>query len=362
VGGSGESIETYGYDLRVMVNDAKRPSVSTFFQNYADLSTVVSGIAVGSVTHRACMDRMLTGTQSTSRPDFAAIVGSTYGSERPLACLDTCGQSRAGTLGASIGRLGARSQIVALLDREKAFDAPAEMGVAYPQIVPTDQDQSSVDTYRRLRIAALEQSRARGGRNATHVANYIESLDRAVALRGKADTLLDTVRLGHNPANLDLSLLVSELFVGEVCQTVLVDSAQSWDTHSTNSDQHESYEGLFALLNQMMGTFEDQGILEETVVAVVSEMSRTPMLNDDQGKDHWPVTSALLVGPRVGSGRTLGGTTDELSALPVDLASGDVAESGGTTLTYDSFTAGLLQALDVDSEEWLPGTTPLAIV
>jgi hypothetical protein len=360
-GGNGEAIETFGQDMRIMVNDAKRPSVSSFFQSYADVSTIVSGIAVGSVTHRACMDRMLTGTQSTSRPDFAAIVGSTYGSDRPLACLDTCGQSRAGNLAASIGRLGARSQIVTLLDREETFDAPADMGIAYPQIVPAAADQGALDAYRTARIAALEAKRASGGRNATHIANYRESLERQTALRAKSEVILDAIRLGHNPANLDLSLLVADLFTGGVCQTVLVDSNQDWDTHAANDNQHDSYEGLFALLNDMMGTFETAGILEETVVAVVSEMSRTPMLNDDRGKDHWPVTSTLLVGPRVGTGRTLGGTTDEVSALPVDLASGEVYESG-TTLTYDSFTAGLLEALDVDPEEWLPGTTPLRIV
>ena len=32
------------------------------------------------------------------------------------------------------------------------------------------------------------------------------------------------------------------------------------------------------------------------MVVVVSEMSRTPVMNSDNGKDHWSYTSALLFG------------------------------------------------------------------
>ena len=51
--GGDESVATYGYDLQVMVNDDKRPSVSSFFDRYGSSSTVVRGIEVGSVAHRS---------------------------------------------------------------------------------------------------------------------------------------------------------------------------------------------------------------------------------------------------------------------------------------------------------------------
>ena len=362
--GGDESIATYGYDLQVMVNDAKRPSVSRFFDKYGSTSTIVRGIQVGSIAHRSSMDRMLTGTRAgATAPDFAAIVGSTYGSDLPLGCVDMCGQSRSGPLAASVGRIGASSQIVTLLDREDAFYAPAEMGVQYPQIVPTAADEEALESYLEQRISALEATRAGGGKNATHVANFRESMVRKALLQGKSEQFLDGLRLGRTVAHADLSGLVTGLFTNGICRSVILDSSQGWDTHSTNTNQHDSYEGLFDTLGGMVDAIDAAGILDDTVVVVLSELGRMPSLNEDLGKDHWPVTSALLVGPRVGTGRSLGGTTSSLASCTVDLASGELDDNSGTVINYESFTAGLLKALDVDPADWLTDeTTPLGIV
>ena len=362
--GGDESIGTYGYDLQVMVNDAKRPSVSRFFDKYGSNSTIVRGIQVGSIAHRSSMDRMLTGTRAgATAPDFAAIVGSTYGATLPLGCVDMCGQSRSGPLAASIGRIGASSQIVTLLDREDAFQAPAEMGVQYPQIVPTAGDEEALESYLEQRIAALESKRASGGLNAAHVADFRESMLRKALVQGKSEQFLEGLRLGQTVAHADLSKLVTGLFTNGICQSVILDSSERWDTHSTNTDQHDSYEGLFDTLGGMVDAIDAAGILDDTVVVVLSELGRMPALNEDLGKDHWPVTSALLVGPRVGTGRALGGTTNSVAACTVDLASGELDENSGMVINYESFTAGVLQALDVDPGEWISeDTTPLGIV
>ena len=362
--GGEESVATYGYDLQVMVNDAKRPSVSSFFDKYGTSSTIVRGIEVGSIAHRSCMDRMLTGTRAgATAPDFAAIFGSTYGSDRPLACVDMCGQSRTGPLAASIGRIGASSQIVTLLDREDAFYAPPEMGVQYPQITPNDGEQGRLETYLESRIAALEAKRRSGGRNATHIANFRESLLRKGLIQEKRDAFLDELRLGQTTAHADFSEIVTGLFTNGLCQSVILDSSQGWDTHAVNTDQHDSYEGLFAMLGGMVDAIDAAGILDDTVVVVLSELGRMPSLNEDLGKDHWPVTSALLVGPRVGTGRSLGGTTSSLAARTVDLPSGELDDNSGTAINYESFTAGLLQALDVDPADWIEAEAgPLGIV
>jgi hypothetical protein len=362
--GGDESVATYGYDLQVMVNDTKRPSVSSFFDRYGSSSTIVRGIEVGSVAHRSCMDRMLTGTRAgATAPDFAAIVGSTYGAERPLACVDMCGQSRSGPLAASVGRIGANSQIVTLLDRGDAFYAPADLGVQYPQIVPTTDDQAHLEGYLESRIAALESRRRAGGKNATHVANFRESMLRKGLIQAKSEQFLEELRLGQTAAHADLSGLVTGLFTNGICQSVILDSSQSWDTHSANTNQHDSYEGLFDMLGGMVDAIDAAGIFDDTVVVVLSELGRMPSLNEDLGKDHWPVTSALLVGPRVGTGRSLGGTTSSLASRTVDIQSGEVDDSSGTSINYENFTAGLLKALDVDPEEWISEeTTPLGIV
>ena len=88
-------------------------------------------------------------------------------------------------------------------------------------------------------------------------------------------------------------------------------------------------------------------------------MTRTPKINSDGGKDHWPSTSALIVSGSIEGGRVLGGTDEgTLEALPVDLHTGSVDENG-STLSYDRFVAGVLHAVGVDTEEYLPNVEVL---
>jgi uncharacterized protein (DUF1501 family) len=102
---------------------------------------------------------------------------------------------------------------------------------------------------------------------------------------------------------------------------------------------------------------EREALLDHTLVAVVSEMGRTPRLNGDNGKDHWPVTSALLLGAGVRGGRVLGATSGDLDALSIDLHSG-VPSLDGKQLQAPNFVAGVLEALGIDPEPFAPGVEP----
>ena len=86
---------------------------------------------------------------------------------------------------------------------------------------------------------------------------------------------------------------------------------------------------------------------------VVSEMGRTPRLNSDGGKDHWPITSALVFGAGVKGGRSYGATTDDVAGAAIDLSTGDIA-SDGHKLLADNVVAGLLDLVGVDPANYLP--------
>ena len=137
-----------------------------------------------------------------------------------------------------------------------------------------------------------------------------------------------------------------------------------WDTHDDNLVQIPQAEafflGLQALVDEMTvrpGLSAGSRMIDDTVLLVVSEMGRTPKLNDTGGKDHWPVTSAMVIGGGLPAGRVLGGTDDALLGLDVDLDSG--APSGsGTQIQYGNFAAGLLEAIGVDASAYLPEVEP----
>jgi len=95
-------------------------------------------------------------------------------------------------------------------------------------------------------------------------------------------------------------------------------------------------------------------LADETVVVVISEMGRTPNLNEEDGKDHWPFTSALIVGPGIDGGRTAGGFDENFYGKLIDPDTGEVSQDG-IDLSAGSFGATLLALAGIDYEEYLPG-------
>jgi uncharacterized protein (DUF1501 family) len=87
-----------------------------------------------------------------------------------------------------------------------------------------------------------------------------------------------------------------------------------WDTHGNN----------FSHLKQNLPTFDkgiaalvrdiyDRGLDKDVTVAVWGEFGRTPKINKDAGRDHWPrVNGALLAGGGLRTGQVIG-STDELA-------------------------------------------------
>ena len=92
-------------------------------------------------------------------------------------------------------------------------------------------------------------------------------------------------------------------------------------------------------------------MLDDTVVAVFSEMSRTLRTggvgDPHAGTAHWPVTSALVIGAGVRGGQTYGAVDLDGGSLPIDFATGAPA-AGGRVVLYSHFVAGLLSLCGVD--------------
>ena len=148
---------------------------------------------------------------------------------------------------------------------------------------------------------------------------------------------------------LDSQLDLAVRFLKEgISRAVLVEDGTEWDTHYENhARQAPALQQLYTTLHRFMDALDREGLLENTVVAVISEMSRTPKLNENAGKDHWPVTSALLLGSSVRGGSIVGATNEIGESTRVRLADGQPDE-GGQTITSANFVAGVLGALGVE--------------
>ena len=61
--------------------------------------------------------------------------------------------------------------------------------------------------------------------------------------------------------------------------------------------------------NTVDWSLEDRGLLENTLVVWMGEFGRTPKINKNAGRDHWPqVSCALLAGGGMRTGQVIGAT------------------------------------------------------
>ncbi|MFM7323228.1 MAG: DUF1501 domain-containing protein [Armatimonadota bacterium] len=96
-----------------------------------------------------------------------------------------------------------------------------------------------------------------------------------------------------------------------------------WDFHGDNFGQLRRY--LPMLDNAVCGLVQDldqRGMLDDVSVVVWGEFGRTPKINKDGGRDHWPRAQfALLAGGGMRTGQVIGSTNrfgEEPDERPVD--------------------------------------------
>jgi hypothetical protein len=287
---------------------------------------------------------------------MATITGYELGRALPLGSVDLSGWSMAGPLAASSGRIGYQSQIAALLDPTAQFVAPPGSGYTYPLFEMNPADEASVEVFVRNRAKALGERFRDNGQNDAAIADFLDSLDRGDRFRDKAASILKDLTIGTAAGFGDQVGIAIDLLKSETCRAVTLETRQEWDTHEGNALQHTSYQQLFVGLNQLMGELSKYGMLDDTVVAVLSEMTRTPLRNSAAGKDHWGHTSAILMGAVRGNAVS-GATSGLLESELMDLRTGEVTDKG-EFCKYDDLCAGLLELVDVDPGDWLPGVVP----
>jgi hypothetical protein len=346
-----ESIAEYG-SIRVAANPFKRPSTTLFFDRWADRCCVVNGIFTGAVGHETATIRMLTGTESNRNADLCAIVGH-HGSEAlPLGYVALAGPVFVGSYAASSGQVGFNSQLKLLFDRSTTYPPPAGTPYGYPLYAPSVEDELEIDAFLRARADTWVRERGR----TRQIADLEESWSRRQRFRESAGDLMQTLVLGKEPTFAIQADLATDLLLRGVCRSVGMDSKSAWDSHSTNAGQHLNFELLYVSLDYLMSNLSDAGLLDSTLVLVVSEMTRTPRLNVNAGKDHWPHATVLMMGAGVKPSGSVGGYDERLESQPVDLQTGDVVGSGAS-LGYDNLAASILEHLDVDPGPYF-GATP----
>lgn len=104
--------------------------------------------------------------------------------------------------------------------------------------------------------------------------------------------------------------------------------SNSWDTHAKNDEGHRDRlcPPLDRTLSVLLDDLQERGLLESTVVLAMGEFGRTPFVNPDLGRDHWPTCWSLVLGGGGIKGGQVIGSSDENGAYVTSRATsmGDI--------------------------------------
>lgn len=105
-------------------------------------------------------------------------------------------------------------------------------------------------------------------------------------------------------------LLMARRLVEAGCRSVSL-SFGRWDSHGQNFALVRDHGSkLDRCLSALIEDLDQRGMLDDVTVVAWGEFGRTPTINKDAGRDHWPqVSCALLAGGGMKVGQVIGSTT-----------------------------------------------------
>jgi hypothetical protein len=116
-------------------------------------------------------------------------------------------------------------------------------------------------------------------------------------------------------------------------------NALGWDTHIQNFEAMARLCGaLDAGWSTLMADLRSRGLLDETLIVWMGEFGRTPQINDQSGRDHYPnAWSTVLAGGGIRGGQAFGDTGD------------DGAQVKDRPLAVADLLSTVMKAVDIDS-------------
>jgi uncharacterized protein (DUF1501 family) len=320
-----------------------------FLTRFGARLTVINGIDTGTNNHETGQRSALSGYNPEGYPAIGALVAATYGAAQPIAFMSS----------------GGYDNTQGLVPLARITDVDALRNLAAPNMVDPKNAMSetyhSADTFARIRAA----SRARLGvdradQRLPRFARSLERLDTARANDGLLAALKLPDKLPEIPSyQLDdlerfqrqVELALSGFGAGLVVSANL--QIGGFDTHANHDrDQVRQLVKLWGGLGYLFDRLDAVGLGQNTYVVVASDFARGPRYNGDSanaGKDHWPITSMLLAGPRIPGNRVIGSTTDDQLAGLVDRAS-LAASSTGVKITPSAIHRGLRRLAGISPE------------
>jgi Protein of unknown function (DUF1501) len=321
----------------------------------ADKITVIRSMTHTEADHDRGTHSMLTGFQPSPAivyPSFGAVVAHELGVRNdlpPYVCVPTVGSAFEGTgyLSAAYapfavggnpaaGRFRVRDlsspKDVDAARRERRKELLHDLDAQFPQLGEADAVHANEAFYEQA-YALLESPKARA----------------AFDLAAEPDAMKD--RYGRR--GLGMSCLLSRRLVQGGVRYVVVNTG-GFDNHvQIGNNLRNPMQEVDQALAALVADLDAEGLLQSTLVLVTTEFGRTPKVNGDAGRDHWPrVFSVVMAGGGIKRG-CVHGSSNASAAEP---------ESDPVKPADMAATVFTLLGIDPTRKLLSPGDRPIDLV
>jgi hypothetical protein len=322
---------------------APSPENKAFFDKYASDLMVINGMDTSTNSHDVGTRVTWSGTLVENKASFAALVASAAGESLPMSYISYGGYDVTGGA-VAVTRVG---------------NLDAIKKIAFPNIVDPLYDQDQTPFYTdatAARITAARDARHQAYANKQNLPRLKDSMG-----------MLFTARSGQNelkklteflPANGDLKQgllgqvqIALAAYRAGICVSANLTTG-GFDTHGDNDQQQfprlaNIWNGIDYLVEQSKAF----GIWGNVVILVGSDFGRTPGYNMGNGKDHWSISSMLLMGKGIPGDTVIGKTTDRHNPFNIDPNTLAPVEGGGLRLKPGHIHRALRRLAGIDQSE-----------
>lgn len=324
-----------------------------FFQKWGSRLLVLNGVDTTTGNHDTGTRVMWSGQVAEGYPSLGALIAAAKSPGNSLAFMSGGGyETTAGLVPLTrVNNVGAFSRI------------------AYPHLINPGGTAQFHTKATEDRIARMQRERLDDLLNHQGLPAYKRTMGALYTSRGGENELellakqlpsndkLNAARYGvHRQGLLALSGFKSGLVISATI------SMGGFDTHGN----HDADQGrrLADMLRGLDGLFEDarspefNNILDNLVVIVGSDFGRTPSYNAQNGKDHWNITSMMMMGPGIRGGRTIGATDDAFKAVKINPGTLQ-PDPGGTRIQLEHVHRAVRKLAGLSADP-IAGRFPLA--
>jgi hypothetical protein len=321
----------------------------------ADKITVIRSMTHGEAAHERGTHNMFTGyrpSPALQYPSMGSVISHEYGPRNnlpPYVCVPSQPNVYAGTgylssafspfsLGGDPANNGFKVQDLALpggIDESRFATRRNVLDAVNDYFAKKEKSDglAAMDTFYQRAYSLISSEKAR---EAFNIASE------PAAVRDE---------YGRNPAGQRM-LMARRLVAAGVRMVTL--QYGGWDMHTGIANgmrqQMPAFDQAFAAL---IRDLDRNGLLERTLVMVSSEFGRTPKINKDAGRDHWPkVFSVVLAGGGVKKGFIYG----ESNATATEPERDPIGPEDLATTVYHQL------GIVADKELMAPGNRPIEIV